>query len=235
LLGVDSLQLGERLSAIAGLIQPGAKIVDVGTDHAYLPIYLVEQNRIAAAVAGEVNQGPYLSAQAMLNKLGLQHKISLRFGDGLAVVAPGEVDTAVIAGMGGPTMIEILTKQNEVVKALNYLLLQPMVAAGLVRQWLIENGWRIVDEVLVKDEGRLYEIIAAKQGEAARFEPILYDVGPVLWERRPALLREHLANLLAQTQAILSQMEVSEQAVQSSKYQYYREKLKLLEAKQACL
>jgi tRNA (adenine22-N1)-methyltransferase len=229
------LRLGKRLGAIAEFVKSGTRIVDVGTDHAYLPIYLVEQQKIAGAVAGEVNQGPYLSAAGMLKKMRLEQEIQLRLGDGLAVVSPGEVDTAVIAGMGGPLIVEILTKQPAVTQSLTRLILQPMVAASLVRQWLNDNGWQIVDETLVVDEGRLYEIIMAEQGEPLEMETVLYDIGPVLWAKKPPLIKEHMERLLSETRNILAQMEVSPEAVKSAKYKFYVEKIRELEAKASCL
>lgn len=229
------MRLGDRLGAIAGFVKPGAKIVDVGTDHAYLPIYLAEQKIIAGAVAGEVNQGPFLSAQTMLKKMRLAEEIQLRLGDGLAVVSPGEVDTAVIAGMGGPTIVEILAKQPKVTERLTRLILQPMIAAGLVRKWLTDNGWQIIDETLVRDEGRLYEVIAAEQGKTAELEAVLYDIGPVLWAKKPPYLKEHLHRLLAEARNILMQMKSSPEAVKSAKYTMYLEKIKELEAKASCL
>lgn len=229
------MRLGKRLEAIAGFIKQGARIVDVGTDHAYLPIYLAEEKIIAGAVAGEVNRGPYLSAAAMLQKMRLEAVISLRLGDGLAVIKPGEVDTAVIAGMGGPTIIEILAKQPKVTAKLSRLVLQPMIAAGLVRKWLFDNGWQIVDEALVKDEGRLYEIIVAEQGKPSELEAVLYDIGPVLWEKKPPLIKEHMERLLNETKHILTQMKASPEAVKSAKYELYAEKLHELEGKAKCL
>lgn len=229
------MRVGERLGTIASFIKPGAKIVDVGTDHAYLPIYLVEQNRIAGAVAGEVNRGPYLAAEAMLKKMGLAEKILLRFGDGLAVISPGEVDTAVIAGMGGPTIVEILTKEPAVTASLSRLVLQPMIAASLVREWLIENGWEIIDETLVRDEGRLYEVIVAEPGRAAKMDFALYEIGPVLWEKKPPLIKEHVENLLSQARSVLAQMAASPEAVKSAKYKLYIDKIQALEEKASCL
>jgi tRNA (adenine22-N1)-methyltransferase len=232
---VKLLRLGERLAAIAGFIKQGSKIVDVGTDHAYLPIYLVEQKKICCAVAGEVNRGPYLSAQAMLKKMRLTEQIKLRLGDGLAVIEPGEVDTAVIAGMGGPLIVEILNKQLNVTASLTRLVLQPMIAASLVRKWLIDNGWAIIDEALVREEGRLYEIIVAEYGEAAPLEPALYEIGPMLWEKKPPLIKEHIARLLNEARSVVTQMESSQEAVKTAKYQLYLQKIREQEAKDACL
>lgn len=96
--------------AIADLVPPCAKLADIGTDHAYLPAYLIQSGKVLTAIAGEVNEGPYCSACAMIERLGLTEQVTVRFGDGLAVLSPGEVDTVIIAGMGGATMVGNETK-----------------------------------------------------------------------------------------------------------------------------
>jgi tRNA (adenine22-N1)-methyltransferase len=227
--------LGERLAAIASLVPEGTRLADIGTDHAYLPIELLQNNKIVLAVAGEINWGPYQAAQETIARLDLQHRISLRFGNGLAVLSPGEVDTVVIAGMGGASIIAILTAQMLVTQALNRLILQPMVAAAAVRRWLLQNNWRIVDEIVVEDETKLYEIIAAEPGVSQDIEPILYEIGPVLWAKKPPLLQKHIQQLIAQTERVLHEMAASSQAPYTIKYCEYAEKLRQLEAKRTCL
>lgn len=229
------MKLSKRLATIAALVPPGSRLADIGTDHAYLPVYLVTEGVVPFAVAGEVHQGPFRVAGEALARVGLTDKISLRFGDGLAVLAPGEVDTVVIAGMGGPTIVDILTARPEVTAALTRLVLQPMQAAGVVRRWLAGNGWRLVAETLVEEDGRLYEIIAAEQGGAEEYEPILYDVGPLLWARRHPLLAEHLAALLAQARRVAAEMAASPQAAASAKYREYQDRAARLEEMIACL
>ena len=108
------MNLRERLSAMASFVLPHARVADIGTDHAYLPIHLAMNQHIDYIVAGEVNPGPYRAAQESIARLGLEKKIFLRFGDGLSVVRPSEVDTATIAGMGGQTIVEILAQNIEV-------------------------------------------------------------------------------------------------------------------------
>lgn len=223
------MKLGHRLAAIASLVPSGAKLADIGTDHAYLPIYLVHNNIIENAVAGDVRNGPLEAARRAVSANGLLNKISLRLGDGLAVITPGEVDTVVIAGMGGGTITDILTASHEVVSRLRCLILQPMIGAALVRKWLVNNGWKITAEQLVEDDGRLYEIITASPGQAKEMEPILYEIGPLLWLVRHPLLDRHLAQLISQAGRVISEMNVSEQARQSPKYDEYKSKLEQLE------
>lgn len=230
------MRLGERLSAIAALVPTGASMADIGTDHAYLPINLIQKGIISRAVAGEVNSGPYQSAQDAIAAVGLQPKISLRLGNGLAVLSPGEVDVVVIAGMGGATIISILTAQPVVAQSLKRLILQPMIAAAAVRRWLTEHNWHIVDEALVREEGKLYEIIAAEQGPAPEeLEPIMCEIGPVLWQSKPPLLKTHIEWSIDQAKRILQEMSASATAPNSAKYNEYVDKIKQLEAKLICL
>ncbi len=229
------MKLSKRLATIAALVPPGGRLADIGTDHAYLPVYLVTAGIVPSAVAGEVNQGPFRAAGEALARVGLADRIDLRFGDGLAILAPGEVETAVIAGMGGPTIVEILDARPAVTASLSCLVLQPMLGGGVVRRWLAAAGWHIAAEALVEEDGRLYEIIAAAPGAAEEYEHILYDIGPLLWSRRHPLLKTHVAALLAQARRVAAEMAASPQAVASPKYAEYQAKIAQLEDKYACL
>lgn len=227
------MNLGERLAAIAQRVPKGTVLADIGTDHAYLPIYLVQNGLVSQVVAGEVNEGPFGAARQMIDRLEMSNQITLRFGNGFAVLEPGEVETVTIAGMGGTSIIEILTARPSVTAYLKRLILQPMVGASLVRQWLVDNGWHISDETLVEEEGKLYEIIVAEPGQSPLFEAVIYEIGPVLWRNKPPLLAKHISQLIKQKQYILAEMNSSPQARQSDKYREYQEKLVRLEEK-AC-
>lgn len=227
------MRLSARLQAIADLVEKGTAVADIGTDHAYLPIFLVQEKVVSRAVAGEVSRGPYKAAEHAINTVGLHDSISLRLGNGLQVLTPGEVNTAVIAGMGGATIIDILLGAPDVVAALNRLIVQPMIAAASVRRWFTDNGWRIIDEVLVLDDGKLYEIIAAEQGHVVENETILDEIGPILWKKKPPLLHVHINHLISQTKRVLEEMTAGKNY--SAKYYEYLEKLRRLEAKKACL
>lgn len=223
------MNIGKRLQAIADFIPPGARLADIGTDHAYLPAYLVIQGRIALAVAGDIHVGPFQSACTMIDHMGLADKIQVRLGNGFEIVKPGEADTAVIAGMGGATMIAILADRPDVVVELKRLVLQPMIGSGLVRQWLSEHGWTIVDELLVEEDEKLYEIIVAEPGFSPVLADVLAEVGPVLWQQKPPLLRKHLLQLIHQKERVLAEMDKSEAARHSAKYGDYVQKRTQLE------
>ena len=229
------MKLSPRLSMIAALIKQDAVLADIGTDHAYLPIALVESGKISRAIAGDVVTGPYQAAQKAVLAAGCEAKISVRLGNGLAVLQPGEADSVVIAGMGGGTIVEILSAAPEVTAKLQQLVLQPMIAANQVRKWLAENNWRIVDEELVEDAGRIYELIVAEVGEMQSSEEILWEIGPVLWEKRHPLLRRQIEAYIAQTKALLSQLEKSTAPASREKHSFNIKRLQELEAKLECL
>lgn len=229
------MKLGERLSALAAMVPMGSRIADVGTDHAYLPLYLMDIGKIEKAVAIDVNPGPFALARDAVARSGLADRIEVRLGDGLRVVAPGEVDVAIMAGMGGITMIKIMEESAEVLKALTCLVLQPMVAAPQVRRWLQTNGWRITNEDIVREEGRLYELLVAEPGQTQELAYQLSEVGPVLWERRHPLLGILLRQRLETLYYVLAQMDKSLLAQSDAKYQENKSLTSELEAKLACL
>ena len=221
--------ISKRLTAIAELVPYGARLADIGTDHGYLPAYLIQSGAIQSAIAGEVNSGPYRSACAMMERLGLADAVSVRFGDGLTVLSPGEADTIVIAGVGGTTIVDILSACPAVMESVSHLILQPMVGGAIVRRWLAENGWCLDKETLVEEDGKYYEIIAAKRGAPEPMTEIMAEVGPVLWENKDPLLCHHLQQLIRQKRHVLSEMSLSPQALKSEKYREYEAKVQQLE------
>ena len=229
------MRLGARLKTVASFVKKGDRIADIGTDHAYLPIYLAKQKLISHALACDVHQGPYQAARQAILHANLADMVEVRFGDGITILKPGEVDLAVIAGMGGTTMVDILSKRPEITASLRGLILQPMNGVGILREWLFTHGWNIIDEELVIEDAILYEIIYAEQGDVALPEPVLLDIGTCLWQKRHPLLRQHIENLIAQTNRILHGMENSNSVNLIPKYQIFKEKIKKLEGKLACL
>jgi len=144
---------------------------------------------------------------------------------------PGEVDTICIAGMGGQLIREILAAEPAVLAGTQRLVLQPMNAAENLRRWLYTAGWHIADEALAADDGRLYEIIVAVPGRVAMPEEVLLSIGPVLWEKKPPLLREHIEALLGREKRVADGMGKSERARQSEAYQAARQRVQRLEEK----
>ncbi len=154
------LPIGPRLQTVASFVSANAKLGDIGTDHAYLPIALCEARRISKAVAIDVHDGPYQSALAAVKAHRLEAVIDVRLGDGLKPLAPREVDVLTLAGMGGRTMLDILSARPDVLESVLDLVLQPQGAEEAVRLTLLDNGWRLKAEKLVKEENRIYVVMA---------------------------------------------------------------------------
>ena len=164
------MELTPRLQAIAEQVPQGARLADVGTDHGYLPVWLLCSGRIDSAIAADLREGPLDRARETARRFGVTERISFRLCDGLSAVGPKEADTVAIAGMGGETIISILeaapwTKEGTL------LLLQPMTGSAELRLWLQENGYQITGERIAREGERLYSILTVKGGEMSPLSP----------------------------------------------------------------
>lgn len=160
------MQLSKRLSAVASMVTEGNRLVDVGCDHGYLPLYLYLNKKIPSAIAMDVRPGPLSRAREHIAEYGLEKYIETRLSDGLLALSPGEGDTLTIAGMGGPLMERILTAKEEVRESFRELILQPQSDIPHFRRFLREIGWEIVEEEIVLEDGKFYPIMKAVRGEA---------------------------------------------------------------------
>lgn len=168
-------KLSARLQQIADRLPAACRLADIGSDHAMLPVYAVQSGKATFAVAGEVNEGPFEAAKRKVAEAGLIGKVDVRKGDGLAVVAAGEVDTISIAGMGGALIASILTAGSDKLAEVKKLVLQPNVGEDIVRRWLLANRWVLTDEVILEEDGKIYEILtAAADPEAEALNKSLY-------------------------------------------------------------
>lgn len=158
--------LSIRLSKVAEFVPQGAKLLDVGSDHAYLPIALVEAGKISSAIAGEVVKGPYESALANVAESQLKQHIDVRLANGLAAFTQDDKVTAItICGMGGRLIAEILDAGKDKLTQVERLILQPNNREDDLRRWLSSNGFIIVAETILKENDKIYEIIVAEQGQ----------------------------------------------------------------------
>ena len=185
-LGEAFMQLSKRLQCIADFVLPGDRIVDVGTDHAYIPIWLLQTGRVAAAIATDLRAGPLERARLDAEHAGVADRLQLRLCDGLAGTKAEEVDPVLIAGMGGETILHILaeapwTKEKR-------LILQPQTKQEELRSWLGANGYTISDAALAYDTGRIYLVWLVGAGEMPPFS----GVDAPLLAHRDALLRPYL-------------------------------------------
>lgn len=166
------MRLSERLETVASFVDKGSIVADVGTDHGYIPVCLVERGICPAAIGMDVRPGPLSRAREHIEERGLGDRIQTRLGDGLEPLAPGEADTAVIAGMGGELIIRILENGRRLWGDVRTWILSPQSEIQKVRLFLWENGFRAVDEAMVLDEGKYYTVMKCRREEASvRPEP----------------------------------------------------------------
>ena len=181
---MNAKKLSERLQTVASFVPTGAIVADIGSDHAYLPCYLVMNGIAKGAIAGEVVKGPYESAERQVRTEGLTEQIKVRLADGLAAVEPDDhVDTVTIAGMGGPLIVSILEKHPESLKNVTRLILQPNIHAKVIREWALENDWAIYDEVILEEDDKIYEVLVLQRGEMTLTEAETL-LGPILLKRQ---------------------------------------------------
>lgn len=190
------MQLSKRLSAVAALVTPGTVLADVGTDHGYIPIELVERGVIPRAIALDVNAGPLRRADEHIRMHQLTDYIKTRLSDGLKEIKEGEADACVIAGMGGPLTIRILTQSWKVAQAMREWILQPQSGIEAVRRFVYSEGFRIVQEDMVLEDGKYYPMMKAVRGNMDQPDGIYcttgFKYGPCLLRDRHPVLRDYL-------------------------------------------
>ncbi len=200
------VKLSPRLGTIANRIPSGSAVADIGTDHGRLPLYLVAQGISPFVVASDRIKMPIAALKSQVTALDWADKISVRLGDGLTVVSPGEAETIVLSGMGGMTMIDILEQSPQVLEKAHCLILQPQRSIPVVRRWLASHHWRITEEDLALDDGRYYEILCAEPGEMFLTEREAM-FGAILLKEKPPLLRGYLLSRKEEAERLLRQLE----------------------------
>lgn len=202
-----NVQLSRRLKAIADMVTEGNRLVDVGCDHGYLPVYLMLNHKISGAIATDVGKGPLERAQEHIAQYGMSQYIEARLCDGLKGVRSGEGDTLVIAGMGGPLMEKILTEGSEALPGFQELILQPQSDIPHFRHFLMDYGFQIIQEEMILEDGKYYPMMKAVPGrekkswtkEEEMFGKILLEeLHPVLHKylERELRIREEIAGQL---------------------------------------
>ena len=149
------LQISRRLKAVAGFVGKGCVLADVGCDHGYYPHLSAAEGTDSEAIAMDVNEGPLLRAKAHIREWGLENYIETRLSDGVQALKRGEVQSVVIAGMGGPLMEKILLEGREVLLEISELILQPQSEIAHFRKFLAQQGYRIVQEDMIEEEGNI--------------------------------------------------------------------------------
>lgn len=203
------MKLTNRLACIASKVPQNSIVADIGTDHAYIPVFIVENKISKKVIASDVNKGPLEKAQKHIKANGFEEYIETRLGSGLKILRPGEADTIIVAGMGGMLIREILDQSKEVLDTINTLILQPMMAQDVLREWLCRNNFTIVDESLAREGDKIYTIIVAKLGYE-EVDEIYSDIGKRLVEKNDPLLRQYLQQKINELKNILTKLSGQE-------------------------
>lgn len=218
------LQLTPRLKAVASLIEKGSRVADIGTDHGLLPVYLMQKNLVSYIVATDCKEGPLRAVRENLTRYNLTEEIKVKKGWGLTPLQPGEVDTVVISGLGGNTILEIVDRAGSSLSC-RYIL-QPVQHIFKLRRGLVSRGFIFEDELLVRGDGRYYTVISGRfQGAGAeKYSDFELMVGPVLLNKRPPILRGYLQELMTKWKKILKGLEESRNPEnQKKRYQFFKQ------------
>lgn len=203
-----NLILSPRLKIIADSIKGFETVADIGSDHAYLPIYLVKNKLVKSVIATDVNKGPVRIAKGRISSHGTEASIKVRQGNGLKAIMPGEAEVIVIAGMGGLLIRDILKNDTEVAKSARLLILQPMRDTDKVRKWLFENSFDIIDEELVKEQDKIYEVLWAVPVNEARDAKGLLLVGDRIIEKKHPLMIEFINRKTKELEKVMDALEI---------------------------
>ena len=160
------MRLSERLERVVSFVRPCASAADIGTDHALVPVELVQRGIVKKAIAMDVRPGPLSRAKEQISRAGLSDQIEPRLSDGLAALKPQEAETVIIAGMGGELIIRILTEGRHMWDSVAQWVLSPHSEVFKVRGWFLENGFSIEKEDMVCEDGKYYVLMDVKRAEA---------------------------------------------------------------------
>lgn len=203
------MDISFRLNKIAEKVSKNSIIADIGTDHAYIPIFLYKNNIIKKAIACDISKGSLEKAKLNILKYNLGQYIETRLGNGLEKVSlEDNVDTIIMAGMGGMLMIDILKNDMEIAKASKTLILQPQKDIVEVRKFLHKNEFQIQDEEMIIDEGKFYNIIIAKKGVQS-FTEKEYMFGKANIEKKCDILKEYILKELNIMENIINQLKTT--------------------------
>ena len=210
-----AVRLSKRMGALAQMVTVGNRLCDVGCDHGFLPIFLVQQGVIPSAIAMDINEGPLAAAREHIAAYGLQQQITTRLSDGLSGIKEQETDTILIAGMGGALVIHILTEGRKVAQSAKELILQPQSEVAQVRRFLWQEGYDILAEDMVVEDGKYYPMMKVsfastkRQQEAPTKAAVLF--GPLLLRQRHSVLQEYLLREQKIQREVLGRLQAQEQ------------------------
>ena len=187
------MEISQRLRIVGDFVTQKT-VADIGTDHAYVPIYLHKKGNVEKVIACDINEKPLQKAQQNIKLHHAENKIITRLGNGLQPLQPYEVDSIVISGMGGMLMIELMEQSQNIIKTVKELILCPHLDVTAVRKYLHNIGYVITDEKMIQEWDNFYTILRAIPGKQKYDKEIEYIFGRVLLEKKDAVLKEYIIN-----------------------------------------
>lgn len=221
------MELSKRLQAVADLVNEGQVVADVGTDHGYIPIYLLETGKCEKAIAMDVNKGPLLRAKEHISEHSLNAKIEVKLSDGVKALSVGECDCVVVAGMGGALSVKIMEEGQEVFKNLKEFVLQPQSELVKVRQYLYEHEYCVVEEDMVLEDGKFYPMMKVKNGASEPYTQVELHYGKGLLKQKHPILKRFLEKEVQTKEMILNNLESESGAHIESRKKELQEELLL--------
>lgn len=229
------MQLSTRLAAIAQFVPKQSHVIDVGTDHAYIPIYLVEQGIALSCLATDINKGPLEKAKKNLVAHQLEQKIKLMQTNGVESVTADQGEVLMISGMGGYLIIDILQRGHELVRKMKKLILQPQQDIVEVRKYLHQIGFRIEAEAFVEDDEKYYTVISAVPGKERYEKAYEYAYGKCLIEQKNEVLKEWVEMKLAKQEGIYQSLFKQDSEGAKRRQDELREEIAALREVEKCL
>lgn len=224
------MDLSRRLQWIVDKLDKCEVIMDIGTDHGYIPIYLIKNNIAKKVIASDINKDPLKKAKINASLDGVSEFVDLRLGGGLQPLKNNEAQGIIIAGMGGNLIRDILEHDFNKVKSLDYLILQPAQNPEVLREYLYTHDYEIIEEDVCIDEGKYYELfkVRYKEGEYTSLEPIFYEISPYLLKKKTPEFKSYLEHKSAQYNKIVSFIKDDTEHAQLRKKEL-QDKIKIIE------
>ncbi len=212
-----TVALSRRMQAAADMVSKGNRVCDVGCDHGYVSIWLLQSGKVPSALAMDVNDGPLQRAAEHVRRYGVEKYITLRLSDGLSAYRIGEADTLICAGMGGRLLMDILTREPDKTKDFKELVLQPQSEVPLFRKFLREKGYIFLEEDMILEEGKFYPLMKVKlsesgdlRAEVKREEKMEDLLGPLLLKKRHPVLFAFIKKEISVKEKILDRLKMQE-------------------------
>lgn len=229
------MELSVRLEKTASLVEPCRCVADIGTDHAYIPIYLVKKGICERAIASDINKGPIRKAERNIGLHGLSDKIECRIGPGLNTLKSGDADVAIIAGMGGNLIRDIIEERLDLFREFSYVILQPVQNPEVLREYIYRKGYEIIGEELCIDENKYYEIIKIRFGEKKyEVDDIFFEISEKLFREKHPMIKDFIFHKHEKYSKIMGKIQ-DETELALERKKELEKKLRKLEEMLGCL